>query len=231
MTNPRKIVIIGGGTLNHVRNHLAICAPAYGGTAKILKTKFDEALIRQGMESEYEVELVLTKMADSASKLETNDDVQGYIDSLVANPDVAVVIFNAALADFRGEIHGEVSGKYSKRLRTMSGNVVMNLMPAEKIIGQIKQKRKDILVVGFKTTSDESVETQYERGLNLLRTGNLTAVIANDTVTRMGLLVTPGDESYAQTTNRDELLGALCRFMINTMKNSFIRTKQLKPGK
>ena len=36
MTN-RTVHIIGGGTVNHVRPHLALSAPAYGGTARRLK--------------------------------------------------------------------------------------------------------------------------------------------------------------------------------------------------
>ncbi len=224
MNNPKQIIIIGGGTINHVRNHLAICAPAYGSTAKILKNKFEAELLKEKMEGDYEVKLVLTKMADSASRLETNDDVSMYVDSLITNPDVKVIVFNAALADFKGEIGGEESGKYSKRLRTMNGEINMRLIPSDKIIAKIKEKRKDILVVGFKTTSDEEVSVQYERGLNLLRQGNLSAVIANDTVTRMGLMITPGDERYKETKDRDELLGALTRFMVNSMKNSFLKS-------
>jgi len=57
------IHIFGGGTISHIRNHLAICAPAYGATANKLFNLFWD----YGMS----VELHLTKMADKDSKLET----------------------------------------------------------------------------------------------------------------------------------------------------------------
>ena len=34
----KNIDIIGGGTVSHVRNHLALCAPAYGTTSRQLET-------------------------------------------------------------------------------------------------------------------------------------------------------------------------------------------------
>jgi len=55
----RKIVILGGGTFQPVRNHLALAAPAFGETAKTLKM-----LIRDHQR----VSLILTKMASDISK-------------------------------------------------------------------------------------------------------------------------------------------------------------------
>ena len=36
----KNIHIIGGGTVNHIRPHLALSAPAYGGTARKLREIF-----------------------------------------------------------------------------------------------------------------------------------------------------------------------------------------------
>ena len=117
----QKIVILGGGTVNHVRNHLAICAPAYGGTAKALATLVGEELRAQGLTERFEVQAMLTEMADSSSRIATNADVAALVDSLVADPTVKAVIFNVALADFEGSIEGVASGKYAERLRTKNG--------------------------------------------------------------------------------------------------------------
>lgn len=32
----KKIIILGGGTFSPIRNHLSLCAPAFGTTAKYL---------------------------------------------------------------------------------------------------------------------------------------------------------------------------------------------------
>ena len=38
-TFKKSVEIIGGGTVSHVRSHLALSAPAYGTTAKKTRTK------------------------------------------------------------------------------------------------------------------------------------------------------------------------------------------------
>ena len=75
----KNIEIIGGGTVYHVRNHLALTAPAYGKTAKQL---YDYC----STYDEYKVNLHLTKMA-GGSTLETNEDVSNLLDGLIANPE------------------------------------------------------------------------------------------------------------------------------------------------
>ena len=40
----KKIYILGGGTFNYVRNHLALAAPAFGETARKLKTLFNKEI-------------------------------------------------------------------------------------------------------------------------------------------------------------------------------------------
>ena len=38
MLNNKKIVILGGGTNTYISNHLALSAPAYGTTAKKVRS-------------------------------------------------------------------------------------------------------------------------------------------------------------------------------------------------
>ena len=225
----QKIVILGGGTVNHVRNHLAICAPAYGGTAKALATLVGEELRAQGLTERFEVQTMLTKMADSSSRIETNADVAVLVDSLVADPTVKAVIFNVALADFEGSIEGVASGKYAERLRTKNGKVSLDLTPSEKLIGRFRQERKDIFVVGFKTTADQSSDTQYRRGLELLKSNSLNLVIANDTVTRNNMIIAPEETRYSETTERDDVLRFLSKMLVSRMQNRFTRSTVL-PG-
>ena len=63
----KKVVIIGGGTVSWVRNHLAVSAPAYGNTARML-----EEICAAKMPT-METQVYLTKMADHTSELETSD--------------------------------------------------------------------------------------------------------------------------------------------------------------
>ncbi|MHA1290366.1 MAG: hypothetical protein ACTSPB_23545, partial [Candidatus Thorarchaeota archaeon] len=63
----KKIVIIGGGTFSPIRNHLSLCAPAFGKTARQLGDMFNDKLIGTPEDKEYKVEVHLTKMADPTS--------------------------------------------------------------------------------------------------------------------------------------------------------------------
>ena len=223
-TKNKRIVILGGGTLNHVRNHLALCAPAYGTTAKQLEGHFNRELRMQLVDREYDVELVLTKMADPQSCLETNDDVAAYVDTLILDPTVKVIVFNVALADFAGQVGDIVSGKYSERLRTSEGSQQMRITPSDKLIGCIRKERKDIFVVGFKTTTDYESPQQYVRALELLKKNSLNLVLANDTVRRNNMIVAPEETRYCETTDRAEVLAFLAKMTVSRMQNHFTRS-------
>jgi hypothetical protein len=116
----KNFVVIGGGTVSHVRNHLALCAPAYGTTAKKLHHMFRAKLGVNGAEGslreygywpkdqEFDSRLYLTKMAGQdwsameGVELETNEDVSKLLDKLIADPETKVIIFRAP-QDFRGK--------------------------------------------------------------------------------------------------------------------------------
>lgn len=220
----KRIVIMGGGTITHVRNHLALCAPAYGNTARKLGRMFEQELKAQGLADTHEVQVVLTKMADCSSRLETNDDVAQYVDALVADPSVKAVIFNVALADFQGRIGDEASGKYAERLRTKEGDVSMSLTPTEKLVGRFRKERKDLFLVAFKTTAGMSADVQYQRGLDLLKPNSVNLVLANDTVTRHNMIVAPEESRYCETTNREDVLQFLTKMTVSRMQNHFTRS-------
>jgi phosphopantothenoylcysteine synthetase/decarboxylase len=180
----KTIHIFGGGTIQHVRNHLALCAPAFGTTAR--KLAEDLANSPLGMD----VRLHLTKMADPESSMETNEDVTQVLYGLLSSPDTKVIIFNVALCDFSGRIGEVASGKYAERLQTRDARPVqMELAPTPKILASIKIARPDVFVVGFKTTANVSELGQLTAAERQIRETGVDLVFANDTVTRSNMLI------------------------------------------
>ncbi len=206
----KKIVIFGGGTVSYVRNHLALCAPAYGATAKKLSALAKELI------PNLDVDLRLTKMA-GGDRLETNEDIKNDIQEIVQDNTTKIVIMNAALCDFNGSItevtydfeHITTSGKYEKRLKTSDGVQELMLIPSEKLISKIRKTRKDIFLIGFKTTCGATEDEQYIAGLGLCKGASCNLVLANDTKTRVNMVITPEEARYHVTTNRDEALRGL----------------------
>ncbi len=222
----KKIYVLGGGTFSHVRSHLSLATPAFGETAIQLSTILSQKLLSHEKTNHktHEVVLVLTKMADRNSHLVTNTDVKLFLEKIIQDPLTKGIIFNVALTDYEGQIDDVMSGKYATRLQTQNGNIQMQMKPADKLIGMIRKERKDIFVVGFKTTSDESSDTQYSRGLELLKKNSLNLVLANDLVSRNNMIIAPEETRYCETHERKECLDYLCNMMLSRMSNSFTRS-------
>jgi phosphopantothenoylcysteine synthetase/decarboxylase len=191
------ILILGGGTFYHVRNHLSIAAPAFGTTARWLK----ENLVGS--------ELVLTKMADSASSLETNADVKAFVDESLTKKTLRCLIMNVALCDYEGTIGHVASGKHVQRLQSRAGKQLMDLVPSDKVISSVKEQRPDILLVGFKTTTNFSPEEQQKAAYRMLSESKGDLVLANDTVTRHNLLINSKNECLIASKDRIEVLKRL----------------------
>lgn len=213
MTNGNKTThIIGGGTISHIRSHLALAAPAYGNTAR----KLDE--LCRAHSDKLDVQLHLTRMAGGSLEtdddlLETNEDVSGLIDDLVADYATKIVFMPVVLLDYTAAVldRGVVteSGKYADRLRSREEAPLLQLSPAAKLIRKVREQRKDIFLVGFKTTAGATEDEQYVRGLHLLKEASCNLVLANDTRTRTNMIITPEEARYHTTTNRDEALQGL----------------------
>jgi len=214
------IYILGGGTVSYVRNHLALCAPAYGKTARTLNelVPFCGSIPNSG------VKLILTRMADPDGLMETNDDVAAVVEEIIADQNAKLVFFNVALCDFDGRIGDVDPGKYAERLKTSDGDVTMRLTPADKIIGRIRQYRKDIFVVGFKTTTRATEDEQYLAGLTLLKKNSINLVLANDTVTRVNMIITPEEARYHVTKDRQEALENLVEMAAARSQLRFTRS-------
>lgn len=228
----KNIEIIGGGTVYHVRNHLALCAPAYGKTARFI---FDEC-IEQEASHGYLPNLHLTKMAGGES-LETNEDISKLVDKLIANPETKIIFFNPALVDYEGSIATTMvfdydfdhnvptaSGKYEDRLKTSEGKQKMLLTPSAKILGRIRKERKDIFLVAFKTTCGATEDEQFLTGLHLLKSNSCNLVLANDTKTRLNMIITPEQARYCVTTDREKALKQLLGMTLSRSKGTFTRS-------
>lgn len=225
----KKVVILGGGTISHVRAHLALSAVAYGTTAKTL------ADLCEAHSDKLEIELDLTKMACSGGAtgrgimMETNADVKKLVEDLITDLSVKIIFFNIAMTDFEGQIGNIKSGKYAERLKTKDFFIEsIKLSPSEKIISNIRKERKDIFLIGFKTTSDASEQDQYLAGLNLLKKSSCNIVLANDLVTRKNMIITPEESKYSITNDRNKALKELVEIAYLRSHLSFTRSTVVK---
>jgi hypothetical protein len=214
----KKVIIMGGGTMSHVRTHLSLCTPAFGTTAKALYGKC------KAIFPYMDVHLLLTKMADHTSDIVTNEDVELAVKTIVNDNTVKVVFFNVAMCDFDGQINGVVSGKYAERLESKMGGEVMELTPTNKVINLIREKRKDIFLVGFKTTSGASEQEQFSKGLELMKKASCNLVLANDVVTHKNLIITPEEGVYGLDMSRNECLNELVKIAWHRTHLSFTRS-------
>lgn len=195
------IYIFGGGTITHVRNHFALCAPAYGGTARKLHAKLRHY-------PEVAKSLELTKMASYLGHMETNDDVAAHLAEILSYPETSGIVFNVALCDYGGTIGEIESGKYAQRLSSREGTTTLQLTPAPKLLQTVKQCRPDVFLVGFKTTAGATVEDQVAKAQRQIAETSADLVLANDTITRNNILISGGT---AHTGTRESLLDYIAK--------------------
>ena len=194
----KKVVILGGGTFEPIRNHLSLSAPAFGNTAIQIHKLIPGS------------ELVLTKMADRDSNLKSNSDVEKYIDELLLDTKVGTIVLNVAFCDFKSlPIDGIENGFHADRLKTAEGNLTLELTPTDKVISKIRQKRPDIFLIGFKTTTNKTSDEQFLIALQMMKKTKCNLVLANDTVTRNNMVITPEETIYGETTDRQAALKEL----------------------
>lgn len=222
------MIIYGGGTVQHVRPHLALCAPAYGTAAKTF------ARLMAGLHHNYHVDLRLTKMAGGIG-IETNEDLAEDIAQAVADPETRVIVMTAAVCDFLPvkvydpAVPRDVNwmdqdvGKDCKRLSSGHGYSI-DMEPADKLIGTVRKARKDIFLVACKTTTGATVQEQFERALTLLKQNSCNLVLANDLTTRVNMIVTPEMAAYEVGTNREATLERLAHMTLSRSRLSFSRT-------
>lgn len=217
--------VLGGGTLFHVRPHLALAAPAFGALAR----RIDELLRARGEETR----LHLTRMADPASSLVDNADVGALLRDLVSDPSARSVFMTAALVDWEGSVDG-AAGKDAPRLRSEEGPRAILLEPAAKLVGALRATRKDLFVVACKTTAGATLDEQFAAGLALLKRASVNLVLANDVHTRRSMIVTPEESRYYALPSdpaargggldRDAAVRGLVDVALARMSNRFTRS-------
>lgn len=237
----RKIHIIGGGTVAHVRPHLALCAPAYGSVVRKL---FDAITCAEDAD-EYLVHLYTTKMAGNRHQiwtarsgiedevyppnLETNADIAKLLEFIVKDEAPSIVFLPAALCDFepasfeQGAQGTTYVGKEHPRLRSDEAIHLM-LVPAAKVIQRVRKTRKDIFLVGFKTTTGAEKQEQFDAGLRLLKQSSCNLVLANDLETKLNMVITPEQASYYVSTDRRHTLRQLVGMTLQRAKGRFTRS-------
>ncbi len=216
MNTYKKIVhILGGGTFSHVRNHLSLAMPAFGETARALELHCKERF------KDMDVWLQLTKMADHKSFLVTNHNVAEYVAQIKEDFRTKVIFFNVGMCDYTGKIDGVLSHRFASRLKTSEGKKMMELTPTEKVLKTIRDGRKDIFLVAFKTTCGATLQEQYLAGLNLLKNNSCNLVLANDVRTRYNMIITPEEAKYHVTKDRYEALHQLVDMTYHRCQLSF----------
>lgn len=198
----KKVVIIGGGTFSWSRNHLALAAPAFGSTARRL-----DVLCREKFDN-MDTVLHLTKMA-GGDTISTNEDLEKLVSDIVDDLSVKVVFFTASVNDWQLLVDNVEPSKNSPRLSTSSISLDARLYRTTKIISEIRRKRKDIFLVGFKQTYGSTEHEQSLLGLRLCKDASCNLVLANDTKTRLNMIITPEEAKYHVTTDREEVLSNL----------------------
>jgi hypothetical protein len=206
----KRIIILGGGTFNPIRNHLSLAAPAFGTTAKNIWF----ALTYQEIKSE----IKLTKMADSESKLMSNQDVSDYIDTLLDDPTVGTIVMNVALCDFEASYNGVEGDFHGERIHSRDGDINITLTPADKLISRIKVKRPDIFLVGFKTITGKHPKSIATTAKDMINATDCDVVFANDVVNRTNMIVTKfeiRDPAPYWTHERDSAVLKLVDYIVD----------------
>jgi ribulose-5-phosphate 4-epimerase/fuculose-1-phosphate aldolase len=243
----KKAHIFGGGTFSHVRPHLALAAPAFGGTAQALYDMFrmdfkEEKSHGNGnyQRADYDTYMPVihkTAMAGGGGSMSTNQDVSDRLDEVIADPRTKIIIMSAALCDFEPFLLQNLSphepqatmfgiGKDQERLKTayLKDGLGILVKPSEKIIGRIRKVRKDIFLVGFKTTAGATEDEQFQAGLGLLKGSSCNMVLANDVHTRKNMLITPEEARYSVGEDRVQTLRELYLMVQARSRLNFTRS-------
>lgn len=210
----KKIIhIVGGGTVSHIRSHLALCAPAYGTTARKL------AQMCEMKAPEMETILHLTRMADNTSTYETNADLLHLAKVITNISSTKIIFWSPAMCDFtvphvkssvdRLIVYPGEQGKHGMRLASDKYYDLALNPDSQKVVRSIRKERKDLTLISFKTTTNASEDDQYKAGLELLKKSSSNLVLANDVVTRKNMIIVPEEAIYSITTDRCKALREL----------------------
>jgi len=213
-----KVVrVFGGGTFADIASHLAVCSPAFGGTAG----KLTKMMRHSGMNAFCH----LTKMACPGSSMRTNQDVADVVNGFLTDESLGAIVMNVAFCDYEpmaysyvdefGDEHlADIEDDPAHSYRIHKGKYLhIPFQKTEKVISSIKKKRPDVFLVSFKTTCNDSKQNQLEKGRELMKSSGSDLVLCNDVGTRENILILNQNE-YTHS-KRDTLL-----------KNMVVRIRQ-----
>lgn len=203
-----SIRIFGGGTLLPVKQDLALTAISYGNTSK--------AILALCQAHDKKAELQLTWFADPTSSIHTLNDVEGVARGYIADPQTKIVFWNPTVVEYPD---------HTLFLTNEDGDPVLSspLPDPQRIPRFIKDKRPDIFLVVFQTSSGLTIEEQKESALVLLKKTNANMVFAKDTSTEWNLVVTAEQSVYHQTTDKEVALAGLVEMTLHRSQTQWLR--------
>lgn len=203
-----SIRIFGGGTLLPVKQDLALTAISYGNTSK--------AILALCQAHDKKAELQLTWFADPTSSIHTLNDVEGVARGYIADPQTKIVFWNPTMVEYP---------EHTLFLTNEDGDPVLSspLPDPQRIPRFIKDKRPDIFLVVFQTTSGLTVEEQKENALILLKKTSANIVFAKDTSTEWNMVVTAEQSVYHQTTDKEVALAGLVEMALHRSQTQWLR--------
>lgn len=228
--------------MNHVSPHFSLCAPAYGTVGTKLNEALNSEITNSNLSEKYSVELVPTKMAldilsdktqynkllqdAQLNRLETNLDLFFLVNYLLSKKDTRCIIMAAAVCDFSASKiksvignESEIFGKERARLSS-SQDYNLELTPSPKILPMIRQNRKDVFVVSFKTTAGVDRDETYRQGLLSLKKNSSNLVFANDIQEKRNMVITPEEFPY-EYSSREEAIKSLAEITIKRLNLTF----------
>lgn len=204
-----SIRIFGGGTLLPVKQDLALTAISYGNTSK--------AILALCQAHDKNAELQLTWFADPTSSIHTLNDVEGVARGYIADPQTKIVFWNPTMVEYPD---------HTLFLTNEDGDPVLSspLPDPQRIPRFIKDKRPDIFLVVFQTTSGLTVEEQKDNALVLLKKTGANMVFAKDTSTEWNMVVTAEQSVYHQTTDKEVALAGLVEMALHRSQTQWLRS-------
>lgn len=203
-----SIRIFGGGTLLPVKQDLALTAISYGNTSK--------AILALCQAHDKKAELQLTWFADPTSSIHTLSDVEGVARGYIADPQTKIVFWNPTVVEYPD---------HTLFLTNEDGDPMLSspLPDPQRIPRFIKDKRPDIFLVVFQTTSGLTVEEQKDSAIILLKKTNANMVFAKDTSTEWNMVVTAEQSVYHQTADKEVALAGLVEMTLHRSQTQWLR--------
>lgn len=203
-----SIKILGGGTLLPIKQGLALTAVSSGHTA--------QQVLALCQAHDKKAELLLTHFADPTSSIQTIFDTESVARSYIADKKTKVVFWNPTVVDYPD---------YTFVLANEDGDPILSTpVPSpHKIPRLIKDKRPDVFLVCFQTTSGNSEAEMYEQAVKLLCATHANLVFAKDSGTGLNMVVSSERSVYHQTCDKEVALAGLVEMSLSRSQSRLLK--------